>query len=103
MPKIKICEHPDGSGTTYLFKCPACPAADFFNNLHMFRVPTWTFNGDVDRPTVGGSILHNKGGHRADIPVCHSNITDGRIYFHKDSTHDKAGETLDLPEYDFPF
>lgn len=31
--------------------------------------------------------------------LCHSFVTDGRIQFLSDSTHDLAGQTVDLPEW----
>jgi hypothetical protein len=34
-----------------------------------------------------------------DRIVCHSFVTDGRIQFLDDSTHELAGETADLPEW----
>lgn len=32
--------------------------------------------------------------------VCHSFVTDGKIRFLNDCTHDKAGQILDLPEWE---
>jgi hypothetical protein len=31
--------------------------------------------------------------------VCHSFVTDGRIQFLEDCTHELAGQTVDLPEW----
>jgi hypothetical protein len=79
-----------------LFECPGCEC------LHVIRVsgaghPCWTFNGNLDKPTVSPSILVTstwKG-----VPtVCHSFINDGRIQFLGDCTHALAGQTVDLPE-----
>lgn len=86
----------------------------------------WGFNGDYERPTLTPSILgkhfalSEKGradieahfalpleqrpelppGHRFDGKevVCHSFVTDGRIHFLGDCTHEFAGQTLDLLE-----
>ena len=95
---------------TYRFHCPGC------NDTHLFWVknlrnapvwkaagdgreqgPVWDFNGDVERPTVRPSILvttrfpdHTK--------ICHSFITDGKIQFLGDCTHELRGQTVELPE-----
>lgn len=34
-------------------------------------------------------------------PLCHSFVTDGRIQFLTDSTHELAGQTVDLPEWPY--
>ena len=64
------------------------------------RVPVtgprkWTWNGRVDLPTLAPSILVTwttpAGAH-----CCHSFVTDGRIRYLQDSTHARAGQTVDL-------
>jgi hypothetical protein len=32
--------------------------------------------------------------------ICHSYVTDGKIQFLNDCTHELAGQTVDLPEWD---
>ena len=63
--------------------------------------PCWTWNGDTERPTLRPSILtrwtHSKSGSPTD-EICHSFVSDGRVEFLGDCTHDKAGQTLDLLE-----
>jgi hypothetical protein len=51
----------------------------------------WTWNGDVDRPTLRPSVLSQGGDWR-----CHSWITDGRAQFLDDCTHELRGQTVDL-------
>jgi hypothetical protein len=60
--------------------------------------PNWTWNGDVDKPTLRPSILTRggDGDHR-----CHSFVNDGKVQFLSDCTHEFAGKTLDLLEVDF--
>lgn len=53
--------------------------------------PNWTWNGSVDKPTLKPSILTR--GH--DF-TCHSWVTDGKIQFLGDCTHEFANRTLDL-------
>lgn len=61
--------------------------------------PNWTWNGDVDKPTVKPSVLtrgeDNRGQH-----VCHSWINDGKVQFLGDCSHEHAGKTMDLLEVD---
>lgn len=52
---------------------------------------TWTWNGDVDEPTIKPSIRTND-----DNVMCHSMVTKGTIRFLSDCTHDLAGQTKDL-------
>jgi len=54
----------------------------------------WTWNGDVEKPTLKPSVLHDF--RPNDSLVNHIWITDGKVIFLKDSTHELAGETLDL-------
>jgi len=56
----------------------------------------WTWNGDVDRPTLKPSILNDFRPH--DPLVNHIFITDGQVIFLPDCTHEFAGQTLDLLE-----
>lgn len=54
----------------------------------------WTWNGDIEKPTLRPSVLSDFRPH--DALVCHSWITDGQIQFLNDSTHEFSGQTLDL-------
>jgi len=95
MAKIQITQNGDA-----LFGCPGC------GMLHVVYLktpgrPHWTFNGDVDRPTFSPSIAVHWTEHPLTDPVkkvCHSFVTDGQIQFCGDSTHELAGQTVDLPE-----
>lgn len=113
MAKVQPCTDREDEVTTgYMFWCPGC------EEHHQFMVapgkPSWTFNGDVERPTVEPSILvsftlygPDKTSFRkydgpmpceASKGVCHSFITDGRIRFLDDCTHHLKGQTVDLPD-----
>lgn len=100
-------------GDRVLFRCPGC------DDNHQISVGTWTFNGDLERPTFTPSVLVRAvqwGGapeptkaatRRARHPnvaaggqtVCHSFVAEGRIQFLGDCTHVLAGQTVDLPEW----
>ncbi len=72
----------------YVFRCPAC------DDMHAFNA-SWCYNGDGDNPTVAPSLLVTNGDPSYR---CHSYITAGRIQFLSDSSHEFAGQTLDLPD-----
>ncbi len=56
----------------------------------------WSWNGDTEKPTLKPSIL-TKGGEDFKV-ICHSWVNDGKIQFLADSTHEFAGQTVDLLE-----
>lgn len=81
--------------------------------------PRWTWNGSLEKPTFSPSLLvtwrepanfFDKERMKADLDanreqgvpipyadrVCHSFITDGKIQFLGDCTHEMAGKTLEL-------
>lgn len=98
------------SGGKYViaFHCPGCGYA------HTIDTNTWTWNGDLQRPTFTPSILTGgvqwDEGHEFHKPrhavaagravVCHSFVTDGRVQFLDDCTHALVGKTVDLPPWD---
>lgn len=105
-----------------LFECPGC------GTCHGIRIgagdgPRWSWNGDMDKPTFQPSILvrftkltdkgkqqyeewKENGYPKTDSDfdntpvVCHSFVTDGQIQFLSDCSHELAGQTVDLPEFD---
>ena len=77
----------------------------------------WSWNERKDKPTFTPSILYsreqwtppvtpeNLSEYRSNpwkqekkLHVCHSFVTDGRIQFLSDCTHDLAGKTIDMLE-----
>ena len=101
------------------FKCPGC------GDIHSIPVDAgrWTWNGDVDRPTVSPSLLVTSGHYierleprycwcqfnaervaKGEEPTdnscyrCHSFIREGQIQFLPDCSHALSGQTVDLPE-----
>ena len=56
----------------------------------------WSWNGSVDSPTLKPSVLSKQ-----PPIVCHSFVTDGKIHFLADCTHEHAGKTLDLLNVDW--
>lgn len=102
------------AGDILSFWCPGC------KEVHAVNVGPngWSFNGDLDKPTFGPSVLvrsgHHMPGHSGDCwctfkqrtgressfkcGVCHSFVRDGQIQFLRDCTHALAGQTVPLPE-----
>lgn len=70
--------------------CPGC------EEVHATPVPRWAFNGDSAKPTFTPSVKISWG-DKPGARVCHYNITNGSIFFHGDTTHKRAGQTVPLP------
>lgn len=108
-----------GGDGSLVFECPGCRI------WHQVKTgpgdgPRWGWNGSADRPTFTPSVLvqWNQGEPPATTleiaekirsgevvqvivhKVCHSFVTDGRIQFLPDCTHELAGQTVDLPAWD---
>lgn len=107
-----------------MFWCPGCNQAHRIQHGYG-NGPRWVWNGDGVKPTFTPSVLvrtgHHIPGHEqgscwctyyAEHPedkddtsfkcsVCHSFVTDGRIQFLGDCTHALAGQTVDLPEWNW--
>ena len=93
-----------------MFWCPACAYSHVVHAASDgWTGPTWTFNGDGDRPTFSPSILVTTGRavdpnfvlEAGDPPeVCHSFVTDGRIQFLAECTHALAGQTGLVPDWE---
>lgn len=74
----------EGSEPRFSFWCPAC------GNAHIIQIPPWTFDGNVESPTIGGSIRTG---------ACHSNVTAGKIYYHNDSGHAMRGQQVPMVKF----
>lgn len=97
MAKFKKIE---GTKGQYMFYCPGCKGYhSVWTADEGHQHPIWGFNGDVEKPTITPSI-------RVEYPtpeklnICHSFIKEGMIQFLGDCTHNLAGQTVELPEFD---
>ena len=74
----------------YMHWCPGCE--------EMHPLPdSWTFNGDLNKPTFSPSFL--QGGCGKDYKgSCHYFITDGNIAYCGDNKHEYNGKTIPIPE-----
>lgn len=80
-------------GNVYFF-CPGCGCA------HAIDPRRWTYDGNEAAPTIAPSILARWNEPSGD-KICHSFVRAGRIQFLGDCTHELAGQTVDLPEFDW--
>lgn len=110
--KIEELKRDDGV-RSMMFDCPGC---GFLHQVHVAgaNVPVWVWNDSMERPTFTPSILvtgveqmteaeyaayeRGEGLPEPRPLVCHSFVTDGRIQFLGDCTHDLKAQTVDLPD-----
>lgn len=115
-PKLRSMMSGERKGISFF--CPGC------KEMHSITYdgggsPNWNWNGNVDRPTITPSILVTSGHYaphfkpgsdcwctwedKDEFPEmkchrCHTFVTDGRIAFLSDCTHELAGQTVDIPD-----
>lgn len=75
---------------THLFWCPGCKCSHHVG-------PGWTFDGNVERPTVTPSILVQTR-DAVGAKRCHLFVRDGSLVFLGDCTHELAGQTVPMVE-----
>lgn len=81
----------------YWFHCPGCGCSHRFWTKSPEH-PNWSFNGDLERPTISPS--HRvRGGDKSGPTTCHSFIKDGKIEFLNDCTHHLKGKTVDMVDF----
>ena len=97
--KIHTIGYDKGAFPEYIFWCPGCKHAHGFKTSGHGAV--WTFNGDMEKPTVSPSILTNGNYHliNPDAPRCHLFLRDGNLEFLSDCSHDLAGQTVPLEDF----
>lgn len=85
-------ELPDGHGRALLLWCPGCEET---HQVHFGGTtqPQWFFDGNLEAPTIGPSILV-RGGRQGSDHVCHAFIRAGQWEYLTDSTHKYAGRTI---------
>lgn len=76
----------------FLYMCKGC------GYDHAFALESegghHAFNMDLNNPTVTPSLLQNFSADK----ICHSFITDGKIYYLGDCWHDLKNQTVELPD-----
>ncbi len=103
------------SESILVFYCPGCKCA------HQVSLWIWKWNGSYASPTFSPSILIQSGHYatpesktcwctynieHANDPSpfkceqCHSFVTDGKIKFLSDCTHELKGQTVLIPDWE---
>jgi len=98
MPRIERITDQEDKTEAWLFDCPGCGIGHAPYTKNTPGGPTWTFNGDVERPTFAPSLLVRWQRNGREPVVCHSFVRAGRIEFLGDCTHALAGQTIELAE-----
>lgn len=91
--KDKIIKNSEGH---WIFHCPGCGYGHFFDHR-------WTWNGSTTAPTFRASLLI--GGVVGEVGAprehrCHLFVTDGKIQYLSDCTHELAGKTVEMESVD---
>lgn len=105
---LRKVSHNEMTYDVLVFWCPGCERyrdgdPEPAGGLHMLpisgdpsRRPTWTFDGNLKRPTLSPSILTKF--TLAEIPfVCHSFLRNGVFEFLGDCTHKYANQKVPIP------
>jgi hypothetical protein len=103
--RLQGVDDPKGAYQGLMFACPGCASTrEGYEGLHLLPVtgavqgrPTWSFDGDLERPTLSPSILTRFSWGGVDH-VCHSFLRAGVFEFLGDCTHALAGQHVELPE-----
>ena len=103
MSKLKLVEV-WGPGT-YTFECPGCCCAHFIRTKPDPELPgkeVWTWNGDVDKPTVTPSlhVFYPRSGQTPQKTLCHLFITEGKLRFLGDCDHELKGQVVPMLEWE---
>ncbi len=85
----------EGEGRRLVFRCPGCKCS---HGVPVDGSRGWSWNGDLEKPTLSPSILITYGRDpRPDRPqTCHSFVREGRIEYCGDCEHELAGKIVPL-------
>jgi hypothetical protein len=81
-------------GGKVAFWCEGCKQRHFIQ-IGNGPSPRWSFDGNLDSPTISPSIRVWDGGD-GKIYTCHSFIRGGKIQYLNDCTHELKGQTVPL-------
>lgn len=95
---VKLAEMTENDGVTHrawLWHCPGC------DGVHQCD-DRWAWNGSKVAPTFRASVLVRmlEQDGVTERERCHSYVTDGRIAFLSDCTHELKGQEVELPDWD---
>lgn len=81
----------------WMFWCPGCGNAHEARTIsHDGKGPIWTFDGNVDCPTIEPSLRISE--TRGD-PYCHVVVTKGMLNFCVDCGHHLAGKVIPMEAF----
>ena len=86
----------------YSFECPGCGSQHVYYTVEFNTPPnpTWTFNGNLEKPTFSPSLLvRYEYGDPPKKHQCHLVMTDGMIKYFNDCTHALSGQTVPVPPH----
>ena len=89
----------EGKEVGYYFDCPGCKLGHtlIVRPYGDDSLPVWKFNGDMDSPTFRPGIrLKRASPDGKEIVSCNLFVTDGRLYFWNDCSHDLAGLSIEM-------
>jgi|SRR6185503_3121101 len=86
----------------YMMQCPGCKGHHaIYTEQPNSQKAKWEFNGDLEFPTFKPSVLVTwDEGEEHVKNICHFYVTDGKIIFQPDCTHELKGQTVDLLEWE---
>lgn len=58
----------------------------------------WTWNGDIEKPTLRPSVLTQGSNFEHENFRCHTWVNDGQAQFLDDCNHELRGQTVDMLE-----
>ena len=86
----------------YSFYCPGC------KHEHQYSINSdnsgWQFNGNLEKPSFTPSLLNTmpvknaETGKWEEKERCHLFVTDGKINYCGDCSHEYKGQTIELPD-----
>jgi hypothetical protein len=93
----RVERRPGEADPDVVFWCPGCKCghAVWINQPNKRTGATWSWNGSMDKPTFSPSILIQQG-----ASTCHLFVTDGKLHYCPDCTHQYAGQVLDMVNMD---
>jgi hypothetical protein len=80
-----------------VYWCQGCKHAHSINVRQGTEHPSWTYDGNPEKPTFGPSVrhyYHNSEGK--EVTTCHYFVKAGRIEYCGDCQHSLKGQKLDL-------
>jgi len=82
-------------GKTYwIFYCVGCKGLHRINTTG--NRPKWTFDNNMQKPTISPSVLVSYNLDGKQITQCHLFIKAGKIQYLNDCKHELAGKTIDM-------